>query len=277
MTKPDVLSIVPPTRLLVSGQQESRSRCFAWRPQGTRDWLLVLTEGGRARFRFYEGEFIATRHDVVLVRPGTVHDYELDERYGYWKNIWVHFLPRPDVLGWLRWPEVATGIMHLRLAASVFGRVRKELLLMDAEGHATGRGREQLAVNALERALLFCDAVNPRHEEGRLDERIRKAVDMLGNVSGEGFTLEGLAVRCGLSRSRFAELFRKQVGMPPLAFLENRRLLRVRELLEHTSLSLAEIATQTGFSNAFYLSLRFKKNFGASPREHRRRRVSENQ
>ncbi|MDR3228585.1 MAG: helix-turn-helix domain-containing protein, partial [Puniceicoccales bacterium] len=111
-------------------------------------------------------------------------------------------------------------------------------------------------MNALERALLLCDAVNPRHAESRLDERVRKAVEVLCRTPGERFTLEGLARQCGLSRSRFAELFREQVGVPALEFLEGRRLRRVRELLEHTSLNLSEIAEQTGFSSPFYLSLR---------------------
>jgi transcriptional regulator GlxA family with amidase domain len=59
--------------------------------------------------------------------------------------------------------------------------------------------------------------------------------------------------------------------MAPLAFLENQRLRRARELLENTSLSLTEIAGQAGFSSPFYLSLRFKRQFGLSPRDHRLR------
>jgi len=73
-----------------------------------------------------------------------------------------------------------------------------------------------MAVNALERALLLCDTVNPRHIECRRDPRIRKAVDLLCRRSDERFTLAELARRCGLSRSRLAELFRQQVGVAPL-------------------------------------------------------------
>src|SRR5438552_94820 len=99
-------SIVPPTRLLVSGRQESRTRVFARRPGGTADWLLVFTEAGQGYFRFPGGEFIARANDLVLVQPGAPHDYGLYERERhYWKNMWIHFLPRPDCLDWLRWPE----------------------------------------------------------------------------------------------------------------------------------------------------------------------------
>lgn len=275
MQKPSSLPIVPPTRLLVTGRQAAKRRRFARRPNGTGDWLLVYTEAGRAYFRFPGGEFTGRANDVVLIRPGTPHDYGMDERHGYWKNTWTHFLPRPDCLDWLQWPEFAPGMMHLHLEHPVCGQVRAELSRMDSAAHSIRRRHEELAVNALERALLFCDAINPHYAESRRDARIRKAVDLLCRQPEERFTLEALARRCGLSRSRLAELFRQQVGVPPLAFLENQRLRRSRELLEHTSLSLTEIAEQAGFSSPFYLSLRFKKHFGISPRDYRRQKLSQ--
>jgi AraC family transcriptional regulator of arabinose operon len=179
-------------------------------------------------------------------------------------------LPRPDCLDWLQWPEFAPGMMCLHLEEPVREQVRHELYQMDAFLHGAGRRQEEFAVNALERALLLCDGQNPRHDESQQDARIRKAAHLLCRNPEERFTLDGLAQRCGLSRSRFAELFREQMGVPPAEFLENLRLRRARELLEHTSLNLAEIAEQSGFTSPFYLSLRFKKQFKVSPRDYRK-------
>lgn len=263
--------IIPPTQLLYTGLQEETSirRASARRPSGTDDWLLVYTESGRAYFRFPGGEFAARGGDAVMICPGTPHDYCLDERHGCWKNTWAHFLPRPECLGWMQWPELAPGMLHLALERPVREQVRAALAVMDAAAHATGCRAEELAVNALERALLLCDTVNPRYSENRRDPRIRKATDLIYSRFAERFTLDKLARSCGLSRSRMAELFRKQVGVPPIVFLEAQRLRRARELLKHSSLSLAEIAGQTGFASPFYLSLRFKKHFGISPRDYR--------
>ncbi len=272
MQKASSTHIVPPTRLLVTGCQDSTRRRVARRPNGTGDWLLIYTEDGRAYFRFPGGEFTARADDVVLIRPGTPHDYGLEERHGYWKNIWTHFLPRHDCLDWLEWPEFAPGMMRLHLESSIRRKVLAALSQMVAAAHATSRRHEEMAVNALERALLLCETVNPRYMESRRDPRIRKAVELLCSQIEERFTLDDLARRCGLSRSRLAELFRQQVGIAPLAFLENQRLRRAKELLEHTSLSLEEIAGQAGFSSPFYLSLRFKKHFGLSPRDYRRQK-----
>ena len=261
--------IVPPTRLLITGRQESRRHCYAHRPNGSGDWILIYNEGGRSYFRSAGCEFMAGTGDIILIRPGTPHDYGIDESHGYWKNTWTHFLPRPDCLDWLQWPELAPGMMHLHLAGDIRDEVRAELYNMDAAAHGSQRRHEEFAVNALERALLLCDSRNPRHAEGHRDERIRKAMRLLCEHPEERFTVESLARRCGLSRSRFAELFHEQAGAAPLTFLETQRMRRARELVEHTSFNLAEISGQCGFASPFYFSLRFKKKFGLSPRDYR--------
>lgn len=273
MSKSFPIHIVPADRLLVTGLQERSRRIFAKRPAGTNDWLLIYTESGQGYFRFPGGEFTARANDVVLIRSEIPQDFGLDESHGYWKNIWAHFLPRPDCLEWLQWPEFAPGMMHLRLMPPVSQQVWVELSIMDAATHSVGRRQEELAINALERALLLCDTVNPRYTESHRDARVRKAIDLLCHHPEEPFTLQELARRCGLSRSRLAELFRRQVGVAPLAFLETQRLRRARELLQHTSLGLAEIAEKTGFSSPYYFSLRFKKHFGINPRDYRRQKL----
>ncbi len=262
--------VVPSAEVLVTGRMEVRRRLFARRPQGTGDWLFICMEGGVATFGHAGGRFVARERDCVLIRPGVPHDYGLLEARGYWKNTWVHFLPRPECLAWMRWPEFAQGMMSVHLDGRRERQVAAALKAMAEAAHAPGRRHTDLAVNALERVLLLCDSMNPRHGEAHPDSRVARAIELLCEDVSRTLSLEELARRCGLSRSRLARLFRIQVGTSPLAFLEAQRLQRAREALAHTSLPLAEIADKTGFSSPFYLSVRFKKAFGASPRDYRR-------
>ena len=272
MPKLTATKIIPPTRLLFTGQQESTRPLFAHRPAGTSDWLFVYTEDGHASFRFPGGVFTARANDVILIRPKTPHDYGLHERHGYWKDRWAHFLPRPDCLDWLQWPEFAPGMMHLHLPSPIREQVLTELTSMDTASHANHRRHEELAINALERALLLCDSINPRYRENQRDPRIRKAIELISQQPEERLTIDSLASKCGLSRSRLAQLFKQETGDSPLAFLETQRLRRTRDLLEHTHLSLTEIAEKVGFASPFYLSLRFKKQYGVSPRDYRQQK-----
>lgn len=81
--------------------------------------------------------------------------------------------------------------------------------------------------------------------------------------------MEALAREANLSPSRFAHLFREQIGMTPRHYAETARLDRVSQLLERTTLSIKEITTRTGFASPFYLSTRFKQHTGVSPTRYR--------
>jgi AraC family transcriptional regulator of arabinose operon len=178
----------------------------------------------------------------------------------------VHWVPRAEVLEWLNWPELSPGVRHLHVPPELRALVLKELV-MTASTLTAGLSRgEALALNALERALLYCHRANPRKGGPGWNPRIQQAVDYLGKNLREPHRLAETARRFGFSRSRFAALFRRQMGQPPRRYLETLRLAQARQLLIYTNQTLAQIAEQLGYSSAFHFSLRFKKHFGRSPR-----------
>lgn len=242
-----------------------------WRTHGTDDWLLILTLTGAGRFGYDGGDLVARPGEIVLIRPGTRHDYATAPQPGHWELLWAHFHPRPDWHEWLVWPEIAPGLMRLALNdPAILQKVTERLL--EANWLATGalKQRDAFAMNALEEVLLWCGTQNPRSEQICLDARIQACLDYLCHHLAEKTTLEGLAERCGLSVSRFAHLFRAQVGMTPQQFLEQQRLTRARQLLDLSGRNIADIALEVGFENPFYFTLRFKRATGFSPRDYRK-------
>ena len=77
--------------------------------------------------------------------------------------------------------------------------------------------------------------------------------------------LEDLAREACLSAFHFARSFKAAMGMSPHAFLLQRRLERARNLLQGTALSLAEVASASGFCSQAHLSTCFKRGTGVSP------------
>jgi AraC family transcriptional regulator of arabinose operon len=132
----------------------------------------------------------------------------------------------------------------------------------------SSRHHETLAMNALEEVILWCDEINV--QEGEIDSRIRRAVDLLNDLQAAPLAHDELARKVGLSPSRLAHLFVEQVGVTPRRYLENRRLEQARQLLRRTQLPVGEIARQVGFESQFYFSLRFKKATGRAPLAFRR-------
>ena len=262
----------PPSGPLHSQYWDARGHVHGWRPHGSGDWLLLYTEIGHCLVRFAGGEFTTDPGDVILFQPGTPQDYGQHHPARRWRHVWVHWIPRADALEWLNWPEISPGLRHLRLPPELRRPVRQELVLAASTLNAAMSRGEDLALNALERALLYCHRANPGRGTPRWHPRIQQAVDHLAQNLHERHPLEATASRFGFSRSRFASLFRRQVGQPPGRYLEAQRLLQTRQLLAYTNQTLAQIAEQVGYSSPFHLSLRFKKHFGQSPRDFRRQK-----
>lgn len=260
----------PEVAQLVTGHFRETAGYETWRARGTTDWLLIATLGGGGRFGYAGGELTALPGDLVLFRPGTRHDYGVAPGHGSWELLWAHFHPRPDWSPWLIWPEEAAGLMRLTLPDPV---LRHKVLDRFAEAHhlATGalRLRETFTMNALEALLLWCDTQNTLSEQAALDPRVRDAMTFLCAHLADPVGMSDLASACGLSVSRLAHLFRRQVGLTPQQYLEGQRLSRARQLLELTPRPIHAVAAEVGYENPFYFTLRFKRHTGLSPRDYR--------
>ncbi|GDX40537.1 AraC family transcriptional regulator [Armatimonadota bacterium] len=244
-----------------------------WREHGTADWLLILTLSGKGRFGYQDGEYTAQAGDITLLKPHTLHDYGVDTSLQQWELIWAHFHPRPHWHTLLDWTEVAPGLLSLSLQSpALLRQVESVFAKTDALARGAMRRKEEFAMNALEEVLLWCDAANPRSEQARLDGRVQEAMNYMCQHIAEDMSLEHLADISNLSVSRLAHLFRQQVGVTPLQFLEQQRLDRAAQLLEVTSRPIQSIAGEVGFDNPFYFSLRFKRHVGYCPRDYRRLR-----
>ncbi len=78
-----------------------------------------------------------------------------------------------------------------------------------------------------------------------------------------------MARTSNLSVSRFAHLFRTQLGTTPQQFVERRRLDAACRLLELTTRPVTSIAAEVGFTNPLYFSTRFRAHTSHSPTQYR--------
>ncbi len=89
-------------------------------------------------------------------------------------------------------------------------------------------------------------------------------------VSGNS-TIEEIISKLPAGYSKLRKDFKTLTGFSPNQYLLNLRIEKVKELLSNTSLSISEIAYQTGFESVSYLSKIFKKKNKASPKAYRHR------
>lgn len=98
------------------------------------------------------------------------------------------------------------------------------------------------------------------------DPRIERALELIDVSLGDRLSVARLASSVELSVSQFTRLFRAATGTTPGAYLNARRLSRARTLVERTSLPVAEIMRQVGFSDRSHFARDFQRAHGFSPR-----------
>lgn len=260
----------PSAAPIISGlQHQSPTESRGYRPSGTSDWLLVVTLGGEGYVRAAGTVTVLGPGDMLLIRPNTAQEYGHLRDDGSWVNVWSHFRPRPDWIDWLRWPELAPGIMRLA-AGDALGAIEPELRRMVEIANGALRLRLSAAMNSLERVLILADAINPLQVVARRDTRILRAVDLIGEQLAEPIEIGALARTVGLSRSRFTVLFTAELGLPPQDYIEAERLARAAQMLRSSSWRVSQIALQCGFADPYYFATRFRRRYGTSPSDFRR-------
>lgn len=83
--------------------------------------------------------------------------------------------------------------------------------------------------------------------------------------------LPQMAGHVGYSACYCSAKFHEYVGMPFKAYVFRRKLSRAADALAHTDRRILDIAVQFGFSSHEAFTRSFKKVYGLSPRQYRKR------
>lgn len=92
-----------------------------------------------------------------------------------------------------------------------------------------------------------------------------------GHLGDSNLSIDMLTEHFRMGRTTFFNKVRSLTGFTPNDYIREKRLSRAAELLrDEISITVSEVAYQTGFSNAQYLSVSFKKKYGMSPSAYQR-------
>ena len=114
----------------------------------------------------------------------------------------------------------------------------------------------------------YCKLVK-RYSRQSISPLVRKCLDELDFHFREDISLHTLAEKLHVSDGHLSTTFRREVGVPLTEYLNQNRVRYGQTLLESTELSIQEISTQSGFSDASYFTRLFKKYVGKAPKQYR--------
>ncbi|MBE0697634.1 MAG: helix-turn-helix domain-containing protein [Anaerolineaceae bacterium] len=261
----------PPPGVLLADYFESQPGYTTRRAAGTRDWLISLTVGGAGRYRLEGNEVMAQAGVVVLLAPGTPHDYATLGDREPWCFYWAHFLPRAQWLAWLKLPQVRPGLAVITMNSDeILKQIVAAFQRVVNERAERRPFQEDLAQNALEEVIirLAQEAYHPA--ERFVDPRAGQIQEYLEQHYTRPVSLGEIAGLVSLSPWRVSHLYKNQTGQTITEALTQLRLRQAARLLAYTSRTMLEISADVGFESAYYFSRLFKKVYGKSPLAYRK-------
>lgn len=100
---------------------------------------------------------------------------------------------------------------------------------------------------------------------------VHRGLRLIAQGALDDENLEHLANRLGVTSRHLRRLFSKHLGASPLAVAHTQRLHFAKNLIDQTSLSMREISVASGFGSVRRFNDTFKKTYGRTPGQLRRR------
>ncbi len=240
------------------------------RPTGGSEWLLIVSAGGAGFYRRGRQTGRLGRGSALLFAPGLPQHYGTHPSDRFWELIWSHFPDTMRLPELLRWPGLPgePGVLELGDAFDAVAAAMHELVAWHSSGSLH---RHEFAANALERALLWCNTVNPHSPRSNMDPRVEQAMQIIATRLHAPLTVSIVAAELGVSASRLSHIFKQHAGTSFPEYVEGRRMERSEDLLRMTDRDISTIARSVGYEDPLYYSRRFKTRTGLSPRAWRSR------
>lgn len=234
-------------------------------------YAIAVLEAGAERYRYRGEEHLAAAGSIAVLNPDEVHTGSKASEQGWRYRV---FYPQAwqfeALLAELELPHAGPpmfrGSVH-RDVDLVAALLQLHRLLEHGEASILQRQTHWREVML---QLLQRHACLPSlRAAGREPQAVVRAKELLGSRLGQPPSLEELAAAVNLSPFHFARVFRRATGLPPHAWLKQRRLEQARALLKGGGTPLG-VALQLGFADQSHLGRQFKQAYGVAPGAYRK-------
>ena len=202
--------------------------------------------------------------DMFLLFPGEWHTYHPLSSVG-WKSHWIGFKGKnmDDRVkhGFLSPEKPIYHVGYSSVIEELYRSAYKQALEEAAYSQQVMAGLVNHLIGmmySLERNILLSKNQQQVDMINRARLRIRQSLE-------SDLTIQKVAEEMGVSYSNFRKLFKEFTGLSPATYQQELRLLRAKELLSTSELTIKEIAYRLNFESPDYFSAKFKAKMGCKP------------
>lgn len=245
---------------------------------------LIYIKKGRGIITADLKQHIVEAGTIALIIPGQLHSIEQYEQESMeYENIIFH----PNILISKKTDSGTTDFLLPLLSGNVSVPLlytpdspcyREIAACVDAndEISRTNPKGYQLFIKSQLFMLFFilfnkCSLKEPPKKDFKSLEKMKLILKYIENHYIDKITIEDIAREAGLSQSHFMKYFKNTMGTSFIDYLNEYRLTMASRLLVSSDSSILDIASEVGFENLSYFNRTFKKRFGMTPREYRKK------
>jgi AraC-like DNA-binding protein len=103
------------------------------------------------------------------------------------------------------------------------------------------------------------------------DRRLQRALTLIHKEPAFNWSLSALGDQVGMSRATLVRHFKDAIGVAPMTYIANWRIMKAYNLIKYSSTPLEQIAESVGFGSARTLNKSFQRHYDCTPNELRRR------
>ncbi|MGM9937914.1 MAG: helix-turn-helix domain-containing protein [Candidatus Ornithomonoglobus sp.] len=230
------------------------------------------------RYLFYDNIcYTLERGDMFIFKPFEIH-YAESKDVDYYERYVLNFqadalriVLNDEELHLLLDEKIHSCVVHLSPedTEDILGYFERA----DAYSKQSGFLAEKLLCSAVLQLIMKAAAHTADSTEAageRVASQVITVMNYINKHYKENIDLDKLSAVACMSKYYFCRKFHETTGATALEYLNNIRLTKVHTLLINTSMTIDEIASQTGFVSAVNLTRAFKKVYGMAPREFRK-------
>ncbi|WP_153765781.1 helix-turn-helix domain-containing protein [Endozoicomonas sp. OPT23] len=245
------------------------------RPEAKAGWTIHVTLEGSGTYNCVRTAMDTKPGDIMLFSPTAYLDARRSENSEEWAFCWTMFQADSHIMEMLNWPEVASGIHHIKAGSSEnLKKVKDVIDFMSSQGWSVEPAEVKARAICIELLMQRCNQIIESGGYHRIDSRVQTAVRFIEDNLFSDLCIEKIAEAACLSPSALSLLFKKHCGVSVMQWREEKRMAEACNKLIHTSKRIIQIADELGYVNQMYFSRCFRKQMKMSPSEYRKKHSS---